>query len=281
MFALGKYHNFEIVKELDFGIYLDGEELGEILMPTKYVPENVQTGDVITAFLYRDSEDRLIATTEKPLAELGDFALLNVVAVTTSGAFLYWGLAKDLFVPFREQKEKMQEGQSYLVKIYMDDETDRLMASSYLDKFLNNVPAQYTPGDQVDLIIAEKTELGYKAIINGIHSGILYENEIFQPLSPGQQITGYIKKLREDEKIDLSLQPFGYRKIEDLEKELTMLLQQNNDFLPLNDKSDPEEIKNLCQMSKKNFKKVVGSLYKKRIVTITPEGISLVKQTGN
>jgi len=276
MFTLGQYHNFNIVKELDFGIYLDGEELGEILMPLKYVPEDVHEGDVITAFLYRDSEDRLIATTEKPLAVLDDFALLRVVAVTEAGAFLYWGLVKDLFVPFREQKEKMKEGESYLVKIYLDDETNRLMASSYIEKFLNNIPVNFRQGDEVELIIAEKNDLGYKAVINGTHSGILYKNEIFQPLNPGEHVTGYIKKIREDEKIDLSLHSFGYSKIEDLEKELTLLLQQNNGFLPLNDKSHPEEIKRLCHMSKKNFKKVLGSLYKKRSISLDDEGIKLV-----
>ncbi|HKJ40879.1 MAG TPA: S1-like domain-containing RNA-binding protein [Sunxiuqinia sp.] len=276
MAAIGQMNELQVVKTVDFGIYLDGVEHGEILMPKRYVPENCQPGDVLSVFIYLDSEDRLIATNETPKAMIGDFALLKVVSVTSVGAFLDWGLPKDLLVPFREQQQKMEAGQSYLVYIYLDDESQRIVATSKLNKCLDNVPVDYEIGEEVDLVVAQKTDLGYKAIIDNSHWGMLFNNEIFQDLKIGQSLKGFIKAIREDEKIDLVLQPEGYEKIDDISQSILNKLAANNGFLALNDKSDPELIRKTFQISKKNFKKAIGSLYKHRLISIEDDGIRLL-----
>jgi len=276
MTEIGKINHLEVVKEVDFGIYLDGGDLGEILMPKRYVPEGTMPGDTIETFIYLDSEDRLVATTEKPLAMVDEFALLEVVSVTQVGAFLNWGLPKDLFVPFREQRQPMEEGKKYLVFVYLDTNTKRIAASSKIEQYLDNIPVDYDIDEEVDLIIVNETDLGYNAIIDNSHFGILYKNEVFQPLNPGDRVQGYIKKIRTDGKIDLRLEKIGYEKITTFVDRIIGELQKNNGFLPLTDKSSPEEIYKTFKISKKNFKVAIGALYKKRFIALEENGIKLL-----
>lgn len=276
MTEIGKLNQLEVVKEVDFGIYLDGGELGEILMPKRYVPEGTMPGDFIEAFIYLDSEDRLLATTEKPLAMVDDFALLEVVSVTPVGAFLNWGLPKDLFVPFREQRKPMEVGEKYLVYVYLDEDSKRIAASSKIEQFLDNIPIDYDENEEVDLIIVNETDLGYNAIIDNSHLGVLFKNEVFQTLHPGDRMTGYIKKIRTDGKIDLRLDKVGYEKIGGFADEIIKKLHQKNGFLPLTDKSSPEEIYQTFGISKKNFKAAIGALYKRRMITLEENGIRLI-----
>lgn len=276
MTEIGKINHLYVVKEVDFGIYLDGGDLGEILMPKRYVPEGTQPEDMIDAFIYLDSEDRLVATTEKPLAMVGEFALLEVVAVTPVGAFLNWGLPKDLFVPFREQRQPMEEGKKYLVYVYVDTNTKRIAASSKIENYLDNIPVDYDVDEEVDLIIVNESDLGYNAIIDNSHLGIIYKNEVFQPLNPGDKIQGFIKKIRTDGKIDLCLVKSGYEKISEFADRIVSELQKHEGFLALTDKSSPEEIYKIFKFSKKNFKAAIGTLYKKRIIVLEENGIRLL-----
>ena len=276
MAAIGLMNELEVVKTVDFGIYLDGGPHGEILMPKRYVPEGTKPGDVLNVFIYLDSEDRLIATSETPKAMVGEFVMLKVISVTSVGAFLDWGLPKDLLVPFREQQQRMEAGKSYLVYVYLDDESQRIVATSKLDKCLDNIPVDYEPGEEVDLIIAGQTNLGYKAIIDNSHWGMIYKNEVFQDLQTGQHVKGFIKAIREDEKIDLSLQKEGYEKIDDISQTILNKLAANKGFLPFTDKTDPEIIKNTFKISKKNFKKAIGTLYKQRLISLEENGIRML-----
>jgi predicted RNA-binding protein (virulence factor B family) len=276
MTEIGKINHLEVVKELDFGIYLDGGDLGEILMPKRYVPEGTMLGDFLETFIYLDSEDRLLATTEKPLALVEEFALLQVVSVTSVGAFLNWGLPKDLFVPFREQRQPMEEGKKYLVYVYLDVNSKRIAASSKIEHYLNNIPVDYDENEEVDLIIVNETDLGYNAIIDNSHLGILYKNEVFQPLQAGDKVQGYIKKIRTDGKIDLRLDKIGYEKISVFADKIISELEKKNGFLPLTDKSSPEEIYKAFKISKKNFKAAIGALYKKRVIALEENGIRLL-----
>ena len=276
MVQIGNYNELRIVKRLDFGMYLDGAELGEILLPTSQIPPNAEIDDVIEVFIYRDSEDRLIATSKEALAVVNEFAVLKVISVDKVGAWLDWGLEKNLLAPFREQKQDMEAGKYYLVYVYLDSETQRIVASSKLAKFLDNVPPEYEEGQEVDLLISNKSDIGYVAIINNLHSGLLYANEVFQPLKRGQKIKGYIKKLREDEKIDLSLQKPGYEKIGSQAEKIMRLLKVHNGVLPYGDKSSPEAIYEFFQMSKKDFKKALGQLYKQKMVVLEPMKITLI-----
>ena len=277
MAEIGKINHLEVVKELDFGIYLDGGDLGEILMPKRYVPEGTMPGDHLDAFIYLDSEDRLVATTEKPLAMVEEFALLEVVSVTPVGAFLNWGLPKDLFVPFREQRQPMEEGKKYLIYVYLDTNSKRIAASSKIEQYLDNIPVDYDLDEEVDLIIVNETDLGYNAIIDNSHFGILYKNEVFQPLNPGDRVQGYIKKIRTDGKIDLRLDKVGYEKITSFVDRIIAELQKNNGFMPITDKSSPEDIYKTFKISKKNFKAAIGALYKKRFISLEDNGIRLNK----
>lgn len=276
MVKLGDYNILRVVKRVDFGIYLDGGDDGEILMPTRYVPQDVEVDDDLNVFIYLDSEDRLIATTEQPKAKVGDFALLEVTAVNQVGAFLDWGLAKDLMVPFREQKVKMESGQKHVVYIYVDEDTDRIVASAKLDQFLDNVAPTYTEGDEVRLMVVSKTDLGYKVIVNGLHWGMVYANEVFKPLHRGDCLTGYIKKVRDDDKIDVSLQKPGYARVDSLQEQVLDKLRRNNGFLPVNDKTDAQVIYDLFGCSKKSFKMTIGTLFRLRQITIETDGIKLV-----
>lgn len=277
MVEIGRINTLEVVCETDNGVYLDGQELGEILMPQKFVTTDVKEKGWADVFVYTDSEDRLVATTENPLVKVGEFALLRVVAVSKFGAFLDWGLPKDLLVPFREQKADMIEGRSYIVYVFLDLQTKRIAASAKLDKFIDNTPPEYNSGDEVQLLITDETELGFKAIVNDEHWGMLYKNQVFQTLSIGQEIIGYINKVREDEKIDLLLEKPGYEKVDAISEKILEVLRENRGFLAVSDKTSPEMIHAMFGISKKNFKKAIGGLYKKRIINFDSDGIRLVK----
>lgn len=275
MVNIGKYNNLRVLKEVDFGVYLDGENEGEILMPIRYVPKNCQVGDYVDVFLYLDSEDRPIATTENPNAQVGEFAMLRVKSVNKIGTFLDWGIMKDLLVPFREQKVTMMEGRSYLVYVYVDAESQRIVASAKLNKFLDKTLPEYVVGQEVNLVIESETDLGYKAIVNNQHWGILYENEVFEQLAKGLKIKGYIKKIRTDNKIDLSLHPLGYEKIDPITQMILDELKKEGGFIAVSDKSDAELVYRIFGISKKSFKQAVGALYKQRIITLGVDGIRL------
>lgn len=273
--TIGKYNTLTIVTIADNGAYLDADDLGEILLPKRYIPENSMVGSQLKVFIYLDSSDRLIATTETPLGQVGEFVSLKVIQVNQTGAFLDWGLPKDLLVPFNQQKIRMEVGQYYLVRIFLDQLTERIAASSKLDKFIDVWPAQYNHGDKVALTIAAKTDLGFKAIVNDMHWGLLYDNEIFQPLRSGKKITAYIKRVREDGRLDLTLTRGGKRKVLDFSDKLLAHLADNDGFSPLHDKSSPELIQKTLGVSKKTFKATVGNLMKKGVISIEKDGIKL------
>ncbi|QDP02380.1 S1 RNA-binding domain-containing protein [Thalassotalea sp. PS06] len=280
MAEVGKINTLRIIKLTEIGAYLDGAETGEILLPTRYLTESAQEGQDLQVFIYYDSKDRLVATTEMPKAQLEDFAYLKVVQVNKMGAFLDWGLPKDLLVPYNQQKTRMVVGKSYLVKIYRDHYTDRIAASSKLDKFLDIWPAQYEIGEQVDLIIATKTDLGFKAIVNNRHWGLLYDNEVFQHLRTGQKIKGYIKNVRSDGAIDLILTRGGIAKVNDFAPALIAYLKAHKGYCNLHDKSSPEEIKRAFGVSKKTFKSTLGNLLKHKKVELLEQGFRLTDK-GN
>ena len=272
---LGKFNQLKVVKFVDFGLYLDGGDDGEILLPLRYVPEGVKEGDVLSVFLYLDNEERLVATTQTPLVQVGEFAFLEVNWVNQYGAFLNWGLMKDLFVPFREQKMRMVQGKSYIVYCYQDKESYRLMASAKVNKFLSNEMPPYQEGQEVDILIWQKTDLGFKVIVENKFAALLYDSEIFQPLRTGMRLKAFVKQVREDGKIDLILQQAGPRKVDDFAETLLQYIRDHNGFTSFNDKSDAEEIYNTFGVSKKTFKKAVGELYKMRLISLQPNGISL------
>ena len=278
MATVGRYNTLKVLRETSSGYFLDGEELGDILLPGKYAPRGLKEDDEIEVFLYFDSEDRIIATKEEPYCEVGDFALLEVVEVNEIGAFLNWGLQKDMLVPFREQKLKMEPGSWHIVYVYIDEKTGRIAASAKVDKFLGLQPADYKPGDEVELFIYGPCPLGFNAIINNAHWGMLYAGEVFQPLNRGEHITGYINKVREDGKIDLSLYPAGYKKAQTSAELIIEYLKRNDGFMELTDKSPADEIYETFGISKKNFKMAVGSLYKNRVIEIGQNGIRLVEK---
>ncbi len=274
---LGKFNQLEVVKEVDFGLYLDGGEEGEILLPTRYVPEGCQVGDMLNVFLYLDIDERLIATTLTPLVQVGQFACLEVAWVNQFGAFLNWGLMKDLFVPFSEQKMKMQVGRKYVIHAHLDDESYRIVASAKVERYLSKDIPDYAPGTEVDILIWQKTDLGFKAIIDNKHSGLLYENEIFCTLETGMQMRAFVKQVREDGKVDLILQKPGFEKIDDLSKTLLDYIKEHGGRIHLNDKSPAEDIYDTFGVSKKTFKKGVGDLYKKRLISLQENGITLAE----
>lgn len=276
MADLGKFNNLSVIIVNEKGAYLDAGDFGEVLLPNKLLPESCEAGSQVNVFLYKDSADRVAATTVTPLGQVEEFVSLKVAQINKMGAFLDWGLPKDLLVPYNEQHTEMEVGKYYLVRIYLDLRTERIVASSKLDKFIDVWPADYQKWDKVDLIIGGKTDLGFKAIINNLHWGLLYDNEIFQPLRIGKKITAYIKQVREDERIDLSLSRPGEGKVKDFSQKLLDYIAENNGISPLHDKSSPDDIKKALGVSKKTFKATVGNLLKKGKVKITPEGITLV-----
>jgi len=278
MLLIGNYNNLQIVKKVDHGVYLDGQEFGEILLPTRYVPNGAKINTSIEVFIYKDSEDRLIATTTKPYAVVGDFAYLKVASVRPEGAFLDWGLPKELLVPFREQKITMSEGKSYIVAVFLDQATNRIAASSKIEKFLKKEIADLSDNQMVEIMIDHETDIGYTAIVDNAYHGLLYKSEIFQPLPKGLKCPAWVKKIREDNKIDLSLTEPGRNKIEPLAEKILAGLKNNHGFLPLNDKSPSEKIYASFQHSKKSFKIAIGYLYKQRLITISDDGIHLTNK---
>lgn len=274
MIQIGQLNNLKVLKHTDFGIYLDGGNEGEILLPLRDVPRNCQIGDTAEVFICYDSEDRLIATTQTPFAMVGEFAYLKIKAMESVGAFLDWGLSKDLFLPFSEQTRPLKVGFYVVVHVYLD-KSDRISASMRLDRFLDKEPTDFQEGQSVDLLIAAKTDLGFKAIINNRCWGIIYANEIFQPLSIGQKIKGFIKKIRPDGKIDLSLVQLGYKAAPDIAEKILEVLKARGGFLNINDKTDPKLIYQLFGVSKKKYKMALGNLYKNKLITIHDDGIKL------
>ena len=281
MVEIGKYNTLKIVKDLDFGVYLDGGDGVEILLPARYVPKNVKPGDEVEVFIYHDNEGRLIATTAKPLAQVGEFQFMEVKSVNNTGAFLEWGLMKDLLVPFKEQKMPMREGKWYLVYVHVDHVTGRIVASARVDKYLDNVIPDYSFNQEVDLLVAEETEIGYKVIINNTHWGLVYHSEVFQRLEKGEHVKGYIKEVREDEKIDVSLTPLGYQKVEGISKIILDSLKAQGGYIAVHDKSEPQLIYSLFRCSKKAFKQAIGALYKQKIINLETEGIRLINKDNN
>jgi len=272
---IGQTQKLRILEILDRGAYLDGGADGQILLPIRYLPETAEVGQDVEVFICLDSDDRLIATTELPFASLGEFALLRVVSVESVGAFLDWGLPKDLFLPFAEQTKSLREGQVVLVFPYLDN-SGRLAASMRLERIMSKEPATYKEGEAVNLIIAFKTDLGFKAIINGKHWGVLYSNEVFQPLNYGQEVPGFIKKIREDGKIDLGLQRTGHQAGEDIAPKILEMLKEKGGYLEINDKTSAQIIYDLFGVSKKKYKIALGGLYKKRLIKVEDDGIRLV-----
>ncbi|MCD8166696.1 MAG: S1-like domain-containing RNA-binding protein [Bacteroides sp.] len=270
---LGRFNWLAVVKEVDFGVYLDGGEEGEILLPARYVPEEIQVGEEIRVFIYLDMEERLVATTLTPYIQVGEFANLEVSWVNQYGAFLNWGLMKDLFVPFREQKVKMEKGNRYMVYAYVDEESFRIIASAKIEKFLSKEPPPYKAGDEVNLLIWQKTDLGYKVIVENRYSGMLFNNEIFRTdIRSGLRLSGFIKQVREDGKIDLTLQSSSRENLEDFSMELLAYIRNNGGKIALGDKSPAEDIYATFSVSKKIFKKAVGDLYKRCLIRLEEDG---------
>lgn len=279
MIQIGRYNKLKVLKHVEFGVYLDGEDDGEILLPRRYMPPQCEVGDMVDVFVMFDSEDRLMATTEVPKAMVGDFALLKVVSVNSIGAFLDWGLAKDLFLPFAEQIHQPKIGQKIIVYLYID-KSDRISASMRLDRHVAKSPEGFKEGQAVELLIAGKTDLGYKAIVDNKMWGVLYSNEVFKPLQYGQRTQGFIKKIRADGKIDLSLQStekVGHQAAEDIGPRIIEMLEQKGGYLAINDKTPADMIYNLFGVSKKKYKIALGGLYKKRLITVDEDGIRLAK----
>lgn len=276
MVQIGRINTLTVKRTRDhYGIHLDGGESGDILMETRYAPEDCQTGDELEVFVYVDREDRLLATIHRPKVTVGQFACLPVVENTPSGAYLDWGLDLDLFVPKSEQQGRMEEGSSYVVFVFLDEKTRRITASTKLDKFFDQQPPKYKEGEEVDLVIYDKTDLGYRALVNFSHEGMVYESEVFQRLTVGQQLKGYIKKIREDLKIDLILQQPGYQGVDDVSLAIFETIKEHGGRIAVTDKSQPEEIYALFGVSKKTFKKAIGALYRKRLITIDASGVEI------
>ena len=273
---LGEYNRLTIVKAVDFGLYLDGGDEGEILLPSRYVPKDCRIGDELDVFIYLDNEERIVATTQKPLAKVGDFAYLEVSWVNEYGAFLHWGPLKDLFCPFREQKMRMEIGESYIVFVYIDRESYRIAASAKIEHYLQKDTPPYTVGTETDLLIWQKTNLGFKVIIDNRYQGLVYEDQIFKRIHTGDRMKGYISRVREDGKLDVTLQPLGYQQARAFSDTLLQYLKNNGGFCDLGDKSGAEDIKCRFQVSKKTFKKAVGDLYKRCLIVLDEQGIRLV-----
>ncbi|WP_346400561.1 CvfB family protein [Pseudomonas syringae] len=278
MALIGRYNSLQIVKHTNFGLYLDGAQDGEILLPNRYIPKDVPTEDEdwLNVFVYLDSEDKLLATTEKPKVQVGEFASLKVVEVNSIGVFLDWGLPKDLLLPYSEEKRTLQAGHYCVVHVYLDKHTRRITATARLDRYLDKTPANYSVGQEVDLLVAEATDMGFKAIINNKHWGLIHKNEVFKFMRAGKQEKGYIKEIRSDGNISLSLQPVGAEAASSLNSKILAKLRENDGMLPVSDKSDPQVISGLFGVSKGNFKKAIGALYKQGQIVIHADRIELV-----
>ena len=276
MAQLGKYNILTASRKEDFGLYLKDAEGSEILLPKRYVTPEMRVGDELEVFVYNDSEDRPVATTERPYATVGDFALLRVKSVNKVGAFLDWGLMKDLLVPFREQKMRMAPGRSYIVYVYLDDSTQRIVASAKLDKFLDNKVPHYKPRQAAEALVAKRTDLGYKVVLDKLFWGMLYHEEIFQEINIGDRLTVYVKNVRDDGKIDVTLSDREVRRVKSLAGAVLEFIQRHGGVITVTDKSSPEVIHAIFSCSKKDYKKALGSLYKAKKILILPDEIRLV-----
>ncbi|MDX1347813.1 MAG: S1-like domain-containing RNA-binding protein [Thiomicrorhabdus chilensis] len=275
MAQIGQVNRLKVVKEVEFGLYLDGGDLGEILLPNRYVPDSAKLGEKLEVFVYQDSQDRLVATSEKPLVSVGEVAFLKVNQVNRTGAFLDWGMPKDLLVPFAEQRVPMEEGRSYCVYVYVDS-SGRIAASSKLSLFLKETNTDFKSGQEVSLLVASRSNLGYTAVINGTHLGLIHNSDILQPLRMGQKMKGYIKGIRPDLKINLTLQKQGREGREELAEQILAHLAENQGRSTLTDKSSPEAIFKQYRVSKARYKKTLGQLYKARKIAIEPDHIALL-----
>lgn len=277
---IGRYNTLPVLRDAGFGLYLDGGVLGDILLPKRYIPEGTEIGDAIEVFIYRDSEDRIIATTETPLAQAGDFAALQAVAVNNTGAFMDWGLEKDLLVPYREQRDPVRVGRKYLVYVYLDPVSERIVASTRLRRYLSQEAPTYKPGERVRLRVWQDTRLGFDVLVNDRHSGVLYRNEIFQKLQVGEVVDGFIKQVRLDGKIDCSLKAPIVERIDPLAEKILEALKAAGGSIPYTDKSPPEAIYRKFGCSKRDFKMSVGRLYKQRLVTLEGHATRLIGKDG-
>lgn len=277
MAQIGKFNTLEVVSKTDFGIYLDGENLDTVLLPKKQVPKDTEIGDWLTVFIYLDSEDRLIATLDKPFVEVGQCALLTVKELTSFGAFMDWGLPKDLLVPFGEQRKPMQAGEKHVVYLFVDDHTQRITGSAKLSNFLREETNNHQTGDRVSLMVVNRTNIGYKVIVDDLYMGVIHNADVLQPLRPGQQLQGYVKLVREDRKMDLAIQLQGQEARDDIGSRILQALEENGGMLNLSDKSSPEAIYKAFQVSKGNFKKAIGGLLKQNKIRIEPQRIYLLK----
>ncbi|QLK47038.1 GntR family transcriptional regulator [Vibrio owensii] len=276
MIKIGQINSLEVTKTADFGVFLDGDDYGSVMLPNKYVPEGTNVGDHIDVFLYFDSESQLAATIDKPIAQVGEWGLMQVEGVSSTGAFVNWGIKeKDLLIPFSEQRARFTAGQNILVYVYTDKASGRIVGTTKFNKWLDKTPANYQVNEEVNLIIAERSQLGYKAIVNGEHWGMIFPSDVFGKLFIGKKLKGYIKQIREDGKIDLALQKVGVAKMDDLSSKIVELLEKKGGFLPLNDKSSPEAIFDAFRTSKGTFKKTIGGLYKAGKIVIEKDGIRL------
>ncbi|MGP8305066.1 CvfB family protein [Vibrio sp. YIC-376] len=276
MIKIGQINSLEVIKKADFGVFLDGDDYGSVLLPNKHVPEGTEIGDKIDVFLYFDSESQLAATIEKPIAQVGEWGLMKIEGVNKTGAFVNWGIKdKDLLIPFSEQRARFSAGQTILVYVYTDKASGRIVGTTKFNKLLDKTPANYEVNQQVDLIIAERSQLGYKAIINGKHWGMIFPSDVFGKLFVGKKLKGFIKQIREDGKIDLALQKVGVAKMDDLSNKIIEQLEKKGGFLPLNDKSSPEAIFEAFRTSKGTYKKTIGGLYKLGKIVIEKDGIRL------
>ena len=276
MIKLGEINTLEILRETDHGVYLVDNDDNQVLLPNRYVPEGFKIWDKLEVFVYLDNEERPVASTDMPYIKRGEFALLRCNQVTDYGAFLDWGLVKELFCPFKEQAFKLKPGGWYLVHCYLDEKTNRLVGSSKTNRFLDNRSLTVNEFEEVDLIVSHPSDIGMNVIVNKKHTGLIYKDSIFKDLSIGDKLKGIVKKIRPGNKLDIALGQIGYRNIEPNADQIMQALQDNSGYINLTDKSSPEAIKDVFQMSKKNFKKAIGTLYKKRLIEIKPDGIYLI-----
>ncbi len=272
---IGRMNNLRVVKEKDFGVYLDGEQFGEILLPKRYVPKGLKVGQQVDVFIYLDSEDELIATTLEPKVQVGEFAGLMSVAVNQVGAFFDWGLPKDLLVPFSQQKNRVEEGERHLLFVYLDQVTNRIVATTKIDALLNREEPPYRTGDKVEIIIGDKTNIGFKCIVDNRFWGVLFFQDAVGQVRKGDKLPAFIKRVREDGKIDLSIQQTGYKKVTNLLDQIIEHMEQNGGEMPLTDKSDPQEIFRVFNVSKATFKKAIGALYKEQKIVLGKDKVTL------
>jgi len=276
MINIGQYNTLEVLRDTEPGLFLGDKDGNEVLLPNRYVEDVFKIGDDVEVFIYLDNNERLVAVTDEPYIFAGEFALLRCNAVNNYGAFLDWGLVKELFCPFKEQSFPMKKGGWYLVHCYLDEKSERLVASSKTNRFLDNSELTISEFDEVDLIVSHPSDIGMNVIVNNSHIGLIYKDNIFQELSIGDRLKGIVKKVRPGNKLDIALGQVGYRNIEPNSKKIMETLEDNSGFLPLHDKSSPESIREILEMSKKNFKKAIGALYKQKLIVIEDQGIRLV-----